>query len=337
MRTEATLEQWKVLYEAATRIKDLKPWETFWDLELIAVQDGAPEDTVFFSILGHNGDCYGISVYEGYSGLNDFMMVTMQEKMNLSLEYVMFRQRNLSCYWGNREELSDEQRRIIKELGYKYRGKNQWMYFMSFEPGYYPYNMDQDEVLRMTEHLTDLTLALQMYEKMETPVDFQNGNMFLLKFGKDRKSWSFKEEPLPFMGVQYGALEIADDELLSDLAGAPKNNIILEADISCLGNAVKDKNYDRPANPALCMIGEAATGMILGSDLQEPEDDPVAGLAGGIVRFVMAYGAPKEIRVSNVIVEAGLEQICRVCGIKLRRVKRLKGLEAFRKSMNGFL
>ena len=36
--------------------------------------------------------------------------------------------------------------------------------------------------------------------------------------------------------------------------------------------------------------------------------------------------------MSNIIVEAGLEQICDVCGIKLRRIKRLKGLEEYKDS-----
>lgn len=62
--------------------------------------------------------------------------------------------------------------------------------------------------------------------------------MFLFSFGKDKKTWEFGEEPLPFTSFQFGA--------------------------------------------------------------------------------------PKEVRVSNVILEAGLEQICSVCGIKLRKVKRLR-------------
>lgn len=55
-----------------------------------------------------------------------------------------------------------------------------------------------------------------------------------------------------------------------------------------------------------------------------------------LIGFIFRFGAPKEIRVSNIIVEAGLEQICNVCGIKLRRVKRLKGLEDFKYSMQRF-
>lgn len=111
-----------------------------------------PENTTFFSILGRGNECYGVAVYEGYETFNSFLMLTMQERLNLSAEYAMFNQRNLTCYWGNREELTEKQRKIIKELGYRYRGKNQWLYFLSFEPGYYPYQLDQDEVIRMTEH-----------------------------------------------------------------------------------------------------------------------------------------------------------------------------------------
>ena len=69
MRKEAALEQWGALYEAAARIKDLKPWEKFWDMDMIGVQNGEEEDTVFFSVLGKGGECYGIAVYEGYEGL----------------------------------------------------------------------------------------------------------------------------------------------------------------------------------------------------------------------------------------------------------------------------
>ena len=234
MRKEALLEQWKQLYEVATRIKELKPWEKLWDMDLIAVRSGAKEDTVFYSILGRDGDCYGIAVYEGYEGLNSFLMLPMQQSMNLKPEYVMFNQKNLTCYWGNREELTGKQRKLIKDLGYSYRGKNQWLYFLSFEPGYYPYNMDESEVLRMSTYLQDLELALRYYNETDIKVDFEHGNMFLFSFGKDKKTWNFGEAPLPFTSFQFGNLLITDEELLSDLAKAPKCDAVLEADVSVL-------------------------------------------------------------------------------------------------------
>lgn len=59
-------------------------------------------------------------------------------------------------------------------------------------------------------------------------------------------------------------------------------------------------------------------------------------LAEALIGFIFEAGAPKEIRVSNVIVEAGLEQICDICGIKLRRVKTLHGIEDFWVGMQRF-
>lgn len=336
MRKEASIEQWKTLYEAGTRIKELKPWEKFWDMDLIGIRYGAEEETIFFSILGRNSNCYGIAVYEGYEALNSFFMLVMQESMNLTPEFAMFYQRNLTCYWGNRAELSEKQRKIIKELGYTYRGKNQWLYFLSFEPGYYPYNMDEEEVLRMSKYLQDLEMALRYYDETDMQVDFQSGNMFLLSLGKDKKTWDFGEELLPFTSFQVEDLLITDEDLLSELKKAPKCNAVLEADVFMSGVSVTDKMYDRPANQALSLLGDANTEIILKFEMPGPEDNAIVTLAEMLIEFIFQFGAPKEVRVSNIIVEAGLEQICDMCGTKLRRVKRLKGLEEFKYSIQRF-
>ena len=85
MRKEASLAEWKALYEIATELKELRPWESFWDMDLIQLQGEEEEDVAFVSILGKGGDCYGITVYEGYEGLNDFMRLALADEMNLSL------------------------------------------------------------------------------------------------------------------------------------------------------------------------------------------------------------------------------------------------------------
>lgn len=66
------------------------------------------------------------------------------------------------------------------------------------------------------------------------------------------------------------------------------------------------------------------------------EDDAIVMLADILIGFIFQFGAPKEIRVTNVITGARLEQICDVCGIKLRRVKRLPGLDEFKYSLGRF-
>lgn len=38
MRTEATKAEWKRLYEATTRIRELAPWELLWDMDIIGIR-----------------------------------------------------------------------------------------------------------------------------------------------------------------------------------------------------------------------------------------------------------------------------------------------------------
>ena len=189
----------------------------------------------------------------------------------------------------------------------------------------------------MTEHFKNLEYALQQYEKSQVPVDFEHGEMFCLELGEDKKTWSFGPKPLPFTSFQFGNLIITDEILLSKLKKVPKCKAVLEADISILGSSVNDKKYDRPANPAVCMVADADVGVVLKYDLTEPEDDAMVMLVEEIIGFILQYGAPKEIRVSNILIEASLEQLCEVCKIKLRRVKRLNALDDFIRGMKQFM
>ncbi len=107
------------------------------------------------------------------------MMMLNRERLNLTPEFAMGNQSNLTCYWGNRVELTEAEREVIKETGYKYReGRNQWLYFRSCKEGYFPYRMNQDEVHRMCYYLELLEEAVLKYRSEEVKVDFQGGEMY---------------------------------------------------------------------------------------------------------------------------------------------------------------
>ena len=287
--------------------------------------------------MGNAGNCYGISVYEGLEGLNDFLMLLSQEELGMSPEYVMFTQTALTCYWGDRAELSEEQRKIIKDLGYKYRGKNQWLYFMSFEPGYYPYNMSKEEVLRMTIYLTRLRTALQKFVESHNQVSLEYGNMLLFEFDKNGEVLYSDEALLPFIDFQFGMLELTDDELMNKLSKEPRCEMVLEADIISMGVSVRDKKFRRPANPTLCLIMEKKTNMMVKCEMPEPEDDPLICMAEQLEEFILANGKPKEILFSNMMVLACLAHICKICDIRLTRVENLEGIGVFMEGMEKFI
>ena len=111
---------------------------------------------------------------------------------------------------------------------------------------------------------------------------------------------------------------------------------MLEADLVYSGAAVTDEEYDRPANPCLCLLAEAKTGMMLKADMTGPEEDAGMALAEAVVGNSEIARAPKEIRVRNVVIEAVLAHLCREAGIRLRRVKRLQAVDDFLQEMKKF-
>lgn len=339
MRKEASAEQWKNLYETATRLGEMKPWEKFWDMDLIAIRYGEDSDAeiVFCAILGKgDGDC-GVLVFEGLDGLNDYMMFLTADQMNIRREYMMHEENLLACYWGARDDLTNEQRKTIKELGYRYRGKHSWLYFMSYKTGYAPYNMEEEEVCRMTVYLQDLELALQKYIEDDMDIDFENGNMYLFIFSKDKKTWNYGKAEVPFDTYQVRELFLTDEELLSQLAAAPRCRTVLEAEVSVVPAIVKDKKYDRPANPGLALLCDAETGFMINCQMAEPQADLMAVLADCVVNYILENGAPEQILVSNEAVSAALNQICEICGIRLTILPCLEMTDEFLEQMGDFI
>ena len=74
-------------------------------------------------------------------------------------------------------------------------------------------------------------------------------------------------------------------------------------------------------------------------EIDEDYSDPAYDLkeaAEAVIGLIFHIGAQKEIRVSNVVIEAILEQLCREAGIRLKRVKKLGSIEEFRQEMQRF-
>lgn len=332
-REEASLEEWRALYEIASKIKELKPWEKFWDMDLIALEEGG--DIAFAVILGRGGECYGISIYEGLEGLNDFMMLCNQEKLNLSEIYAGFSQNNLTCYWGNRNELSQEQYQIIKSLGYKFRGKNQWLYFVSHKIGYLPYDMDAEETGRMTVYLSQLAQALTYYEKNKMQVDFEKGNMFCFSWNEETRQWDGSERPLPFFSYQCIQLQIPNEEFARELCKIPQQNRGLDIHIDCLPVSIGDEEFERPAAARIVMLADTATGMIFDSDIIQPDEFEGDVLINSILQVIDKYGRPKEITVCNEIIKNYVYNLCEIGKIKLKKVKKMPVFDELLEALQG--
>ncbi|MDV3428350.1 MAG: hypothetical protein LIR50_15245 [Bacillota bacterium] len=329
MRKEASLEQWKELYEAGQEIKDLKPWEYLWDMDLISIKLPEMKETCYCSVLGRNGDCYGIITYIGYDGLRDFYSIAECGENGMPAKYVMYEQSNLSCYFGNREEVQKEQKQVIKDLCLKFRGKNQWIYFESYKKGYVPYILDEKETLLLTKCLKQFILTIRAFREQKLNVNFEKGETLLHRYDNKKKNWVNENVKLPFYENEYPILVLQDEILKNKIKKQPKINAVLELDMAYMNSIITDKKYDRPVNPKLMLMMDHSNDMVIGQHMLTPENNEIDIIINMFINFVMKYGRPKQILIRNPLIFSLLVDICEYCSVSIAKRKLLRSVDSF--------
>ena len=131
-KSEKIKKKWLRLYEVAQQIRDMQPWNDFSEDDKFSYIWKDKSKTVLFSFIGESIQKCGIACYtceEDYIRAR----VRLTDK-NIKQEPIFMLQNALICIWDDREKLSKENYELIKELGFKPRGKGAWLHF-DYVPG----------------------------------------------------------------------------------------------------------------------------------------------------------------------------------------------------------
>lgn len=333
MRTEAKLEEWRALYDIAIKLKELKPWETLWDMDLITIIESNKKEPCVCSIMGKGGECYGIAAYYGLDSIKGFFEMAYSSEMP-SHQLIRY-QNNVMCNYGNRDELTTKERDIIKKLDLKFRGKNNWIYFRTFESGYAPYMPDRDEVLQFTRILKHVYMAIDSLNK-GMDIDFKNGNTLMRKFDDENNIWVNSEEAVIMPDMDYPVPILKDELLINRLKKQRQDDSILELDIAYLNSAINDREYDKPLIPRLCMLVDARRGLVLSQNMVTPGDDVVDLIFETVVNYIIQRGRPKSIVVRDAYMASILIDLCEQSDIEVIESLKLHTIDQFVESFYQF-
>lgn len=317
MRIEASIEQWRELYEITIELAAMEPWNYLWDTDLVAVKKSQEEEPVFLSVMGKGGECYGVGAYVGLNGLRDFDMIARSSELGVAPQYAMLEQTSLVCYLGDREEVPPEQKKVIKELGLKFRGKGKWIYFVSYKRRYAPYIPDQEETRILTESFRALKKAAAALKEDKIKVEPEKGLFLWQELQPDTGQWKLDTAPLPDVRKEFSFLEVKDQLLKKRLKNKAKVNAEIILDLVYLNTMIKDKKYDRPANPLVFLAIDAHNGSIISMNLLEPQDKEEEVVLSFVVNFIQEYGRMSVIIARNPVVFGALEDICSYCQIQM--------------------
>lgn len=334
MRKEASLEQWHELYDVAGEIKSLQPWEHFWDMDLITLKLPEYEQPFFASIMGRNGECFAIAVMEGIDALHDFYKLA--ESRDIPPGQLIRYQHNMTCYFGDREELSKSERDTIKKLGLKFRGRNQWIYFRSFERGYAPSSLDEEQVVKMTRVFQELFMALKAFQENQIPVNFDNQQTLYRHFDSELGLWSTTAATLKVPPRQYRISVLEDEVLMGRIKKQKITKSELEIDTLYINAVINESESGRPIMPVIVILADSDSGMLVDQEMISPEEDDMYTIMGIIVNYLEHTGRPKKINVRDEEMAHLLSDLCRRADIPIEIKGRLQAIDTFAEEFEKF-
>ena len=313
MATQATLEQWEELYDLAIEITKLKPWNAYWDMDLIAVETKKNEEPNFVSIMGKGGTCTGISVYRGMEGYSDFCQIS-NDDYNVPATFVMSDQNCITCYWGNRDEVDDDMYSIIKQLGLRFRGNGNWIYFKTFEKKSFPSLPNYGEVKMLIETYKGLIETLKHEEYQESI--FDKGDIIYTQKDEDNHRFSYTV-PRPMERERYNTILVNDSNLIDYFKNMDDSDLELAIDMDYMMVPTNDKGFERPINPLAYIVFDLRNDQILHFDLIHPDQEDYEVIMNNFLGAIEHFGKPKHVYARNPYILNWLDFICEKLEIPL--------------------
>lgn len=324
-----TIEQWKELYDAAINIRQIAPWEYLWDMDLIVIMLPGREEPVYCSVMGRNRECYAIGIYPGFKAVGSFYRMAESASNDMAAYTTGLEQECLMCHFGDREEVVQEDREVFKALGLRFRGRNEWIYFRTMEPGYYPWHIRAWEADLLIQVLQNLALAVAPLVSGEIKVDFDFGETIVRSYSQEEGLWRNEVAKRPRRLVITPQLIVDNDVLIASLRKCKRNDTCLEFDISYLPAPIRKSKDDRPYFPRFILLMSKNAGVVIDQHMADKDEAIEVDILDMLTRYILKYGKPSSINIRDDRVAVYIGDFCKKANIKLIEGKGIPVIDDF--------
>lgn len=328
-------EEWGRLYAAAMSYRDLAPWNWMEDDGLFGVMNPEDGEIGYCGVLGGLGEVFALVVYEGPLGWEGFMKMHNGEFDEDDFGGVMESQLALMASFEERDRLEEEDRRVIRSLGLKLRGKNAWPMFRHYLPGYYPWYLTGAQARFLTlalEQSLEVHSRCRDNPSLLPPVGSEKLLVRVMAEVGGRSEWRDEFFPPPGPVEQELPQGHSDDLRLERIRrGAKRTDVTWEIGYCLAPMPLRERPGARPFFPRLLMAVEESSGFVLTGHLEGPFNQEDKLMDHLLEYMEKSRCIPRLIHVANERAEAFLGPVARKLGIIVHRKKRLPQFErAFR-------
>lgn len=313
---QPTMEQWSALYEVGINLKKLQPWRALRDTDILLLFLPGCEEPVYCSVMGNGGENFAIGVYPGNMAFWRLSRVFERTPDDPPMLYLAD-QDCLLCNFGDREELESQDRAILKELGLRFRGRNEWIYFRAMTPGTFPWFLNAEQAQLLLEALQNVFMLCKCYMEGNLKADLDAGETLERFYDVPKKTWFNTVIPqLPIPRPQY-EMRLADELLLARMKKQKKTKTAVELEWLYLPIPIQENKKTQPYAAHMTLMLDRESGHILDQRTAEPDEEPLTVPPSMLVNYIMEYGRPSAVYVRTEEQASLLEHTCKAVGVKL--------------------
>lgn len=158
--------KWQRLLEATRRLNEQAGWNWMMGDDIFGVQNPETGEIGYCVVMGSEEEVFGLAMYLGSEGLEFVNQLLAGYEFGPDF---LYKQKCLTVTFEDRQDLDSEDYKLIKDLGVKFHGKKQWPQFRSYQPGYFPWFIDEAEADFL---ILALEQALWVTEQVKVEPDF---------------------------------------------------------------------------------------------------------------------------------------------------------------------
>lgn len=337
---EPTREEWKRLFDAAIAVKTLAPWQWMEEDNLFGVQDPASGEVYYVSVMGALGEHLAVAAYRGTEGLGGF--TALHEGWLNENPLALFMVPQLQASFEDRENLTPKDRQLIKDLGYKVRGRQAWPMFRSFRPAHAPWYLEAAEARVLALVLEQVLDVAPRFLEDRQLLKVTPPGVYLVRVARtegDALVWEDRRlEPTDVASPPIRV--VVDSRLLAHLKGLPRSKDAVEVGVTMLPAPVQDRGL-RPFFPFVVLVVHAQSGFIMGQDMLDARaglEDMWGRVAQSVASILARYqSVPGSMRVNSPLLKQVLQGLAAEIGSSVKLVRRLPALSEVQKEFLAFM
>jgi hypothetical protein len=326
----------KRLFEKATELAAIRPWQFLEDQDLILLKSPLSAETCYCSVMGALGQVFSLHAYVGEESYFYFRKMAAGEPISIAEFYGSLR--GVYVEFVGLSQLTPPDRELARVFGHPLKRGLKAPIFRAMRPGYQPWYLTENEGVVLEECLEAVIALCESIGKSDDPAYWQDPGVYPflapIQRGHERLGYDIEMRKITVPLATTPAPAKLDQNRIEQIR---RRNYPVRGAFEAehfYGGGTIGKRDERKAIVRLGLVADADSGLIFPPELGRPERATSDMLATAVLSAIeTAQFLPREVRVSQLQLEACLESLAKELRFAVRTVKRLPAVEEAKESL----